>query len=96
MFLEEALVLNERNISVETRNKVRKLINELRQPTVIKPLDIDKYYVVYRCDRAFTSSIYKPVGHSIIHSNVSYVECRNENVAYYYTTLQYLIISHIP
>jgi len=46
MFLEEALVLNERNISVETRNKVRKLINELRQPTVIKPLDIDKYYVV--------------------------------------------------
>jgi len=101
-FLGEALILNERNISVETRNKVRKLINELRQPTVEKgkkkkTLNTDKYYVVYRCDRAFTSSICKPADNIIIHSNASYVECRDENVAYYYVAvlnyLAYTVVS---
>jgi len=93
-FLEEALKLNERNISVDTHNKVRKLINELQQPAVVKPLDTSKYYVVYRCDRAFTSSTCKPVGNTIVDSHVAYVECRDENVAYYYAAvLNYLAYS---
>jgi hypothetical protein len=90
-FLEEALKLNERNISMETNSRVKKLIDEVRQPTIIKPLDIGRYYVVYRCDRAFTGSIYKPSADSIVHSNAAYLECRDENIAYYYVAvLNYL------
>jgi hypothetical protein len=86
-FLEEALKLNERNISMETYSRVKKLINEARQPTIIKPLNIGKYYVVYRSDRAFTGSIYKPTADNIAHSNVAYIECRDENIAYYYVAI---------
>ena len=96
-FLEEALKLNERSISVETCNRVRKLINELKQPAVVKPLDMNKYYVIYRCDRAFTSSICKPVDNAIVDSHVAYVECRDESVAYYYVAvlnyLAYIVVS---
>ncbi len=91
-FLEETLALNERDISAETRGKVRKLINELRQPTAVKPLNTNKYYVVYRCDGAFTSSACKPSDNNIIvESHVSYLEVRDEDVAYYYAAvLNYL------
>jgi len=96
-FLEEALKLNERNISMETYSRVKKLINEARQPTIIKPLNIGKYYVVYRSDRAFTGSIYKPTADNIVHSNVAYIECRDENIAYYYVAilnyLAYLVVA---
>ena len=86
-FLEEALELNERSISAETLNKVRKLIGELRQSSMVKSLSTDKYYVVYRSDRAFTASVYIPVENSIVYSNVSYVETRSEDVAYYYAAI---------
>jgi len=86
-FLEEALKLNERSISAETLNKVRKLIGELRQSSMVKSLSMDKYYVVYRSDRAFTASVYIPVENSIVYSNVSYVETRSEDVAYYYAAI---------
>jgi len=86
-FLGEALELNERSISAETLNKVRKLIRELRQPSVVKPLSRDKYYVVYRCNRAFTASVYIPVENSIVESHMSYVETRSEDVAYYYAAI---------
>jgi hypothetical protein len=86
-FLEETLKLNERNISMETYSRIKKLINEVRQPAIIKPLDIGKYYVVYRSDRAFTGSIYKPSADNIVHSNVAYLECRDENMAYYYVAM---------
>jgi len=96
-FLEEAIKLSERDISVETRNKVRKLISELRQPVEVKPLDTNKYYAIYRCDRAFTASTCKPVDNTIVYSNTAYVECRDENVAYYYAAvlnyLAYTVIS---
>jgi len=45
-FLGEALELNERSISAGTLNKVRKLIGELLQPSVVKPLSRDKYYIL--------------------------------------------------
>jgi hypothetical protein len=86
-FLEEALKLNERSISAETLNKVRKLIGELRQSSMVKPLSTDRYYVVYRCDRAFTASVHIPAENSIVESHVSYVETRGEDVAYYYASI---------
>jgi len=86
-FLGEALELNERSISAETLNKVRKLIGELRQPSVVKPLSRDKYYVVYRCKRAFTAFVYVPAENSIADSSVPYVETRSEDVAYYYAAI---------
>jgi len=86
-FLEEALKLNERSISGETLNKARKLIGELQQSSMVKPLSTDKYYVVYRCSRAFTASVYLPVENSIVESHVSYVETRNKDVAYYYASI---------
>jgi len=86
-FLEEALKLNERSISAETLNKVRKLIGELRQSSTVKSLSTEKHYVVYRCDRAFTASVYIPAENSVVESHVSYVETRSEDVAYYYAAI---------
>ncbi|MDT7900107.1 MAG: hypothetical protein RQ879_06265 [Sulfolobales archaeon] len=89
-FLGEALELNERSISAGTLNKVRKLIGELLQPSVVKPLSRDKYYIMYRCKRAFTAFVYVPAENSIADSSVAYVETRSEDVAYYlaYTVLR--------
>ena len=86
-FLEEALELNERSISAETLNKVRKLIGELRHSSTVKSLSTERYYVVYRCDRAFTASVYIPGENSVVESHVSYVETRSEDVAYYYAAI---------
>ena len=86
-FLEEALELNVRSISAETIVKVRKLIGELRQPSVLKPLSRDKYYVVYRPKRAFTASLYVPTEDNVVLTHMSYVETRSEDVAYYYAAI---------
>jgi len=87
-FLEESLKLNERGISVETYNKIRKLINKLQQPGVIRPLIRDRFYVVYRRDRAFTAATIKPMSDDIIiKEEVGYIETRSEDVAYYYTAI---------
>jgi hypothetical protein len=91
-FLKEALELNSRNISDDTQKKVEGLINELKQPDSIRTLNSNKYYVVYRCDRAFTACVIKPEGDNVlVESHVSYVECENEDMAYYYSAvLNYL------
>jgi len=76
--------------------------------STLKPLKIDipcnradKYYVVYRCQRAFASSVLDPtllrelcpLGNGlIIDHHVSYLETNNEDVAYYYSAiLNYMI-----
>jgi hypothetical protein len=87
-FLEEALKLNERYISKEDRKKIEKLINELKQPSTITTLNTDKYYVVYRRDRAFTASVFKPSSDNfIVKVEVGYVECGKEPTAYYYVAI---------
>ena len=54
-------------------------------------MSTNKYYAVYRCDRAFTLSICKPVDNLIIDSHTSCIECRDEDAAYYYVAvLNYL------
>jgi len=87
-FLEESLKLNERGISVETYNRIRKLIDELQQPGIIRPLIRDRFYVVYRRVRAFTAATIKPMSDDIIiKDEIGYIETRSEDVAYYYTAI---------
>jgi hypothetical protein len=87
-FLQKALDLNIRNISKDTFNKVKKLVNELKQPSNITPLNMSRYYVAYRRMRAFTSFAFKPITKNIIIKHeVGYVECKNEDVAYYYAII---------
>jgi hypothetical protein len=87
-FLQKALEWNISRISRDTFKKVEKLINELKQPSNITSLDINKYYVMYRLDRAFTAFSFKPINDNIIiHSTISYIECKNENVSYYYAAI---------
>jgi len=91
-FLEEALKLNERYISREDHKRIKKLIDELQQPSTITTLNTNKYYVVYRRDRAFTASVFKPPDDNfIVKVEVGYIECSNELIAYYYAAvLNYL------
>jgi len=91
-FLREALKINKRNVSEDTQRKIEGLIDELKQPSTITTFNTSKYYVVYRCDRTFTACVIKPEGDNVLaESHVSYVECDNEDMAYYYSAvLNYL------
>jgi len=91
-FLSEALKINERDISTHIYRRVEKLIEEVRQPSSVKPLDMNKFYVVYRGSRIFSSTTIQPFSDNIIiESNVSYVETKDEDKAYYYSAvLNYL------
>jgi hypothetical protein len=92
-FLQKALELNIDIIPHrDTVDEVKILIDEVEQPNNVTPLDIDKHYVVYRCDRAFTAFAFKPQEpNTIIESHVAYAECEKESIAYYYAaSLNYL------
>jgi len=87
-FLREALELNKRNISPETQKKIEGLIAELQQPDEIKPLDVNRYYTVFRSDRVFTACALKPEDENIIvHSQVGFIESESEKKAYYYAAI---------
>jgi hypothetical protein len=91
-FLSEALKINERDISTHIYRRVEKLIEEVRQPSTIKTLDMNKFYVVYRGGRIFSSAVVQPFSDDVIISeHVSYVETKDEDKAYYYSAvLNYL------
>jgi hypothetical protein len=98
-FLREALKINKRNVSEDTQRKIENLINELKQPSTIVTFNTSKYYMVYRCDRAFTACVIIPKeGNIIATSNVGYIECSDADMAYYYSAvLNYLafkVIEH--
>jgi hypothetical protein len=95
-FLQKSLEYT-RNVSTETSSKIENLINELQQPNRIIPLSTDKYYTAYRCARAFTAFAFKPEDKNIlIESHVAYIECQNEDIAYYYAAiLNYLALKVI-
>jgi len=91
-FLSETLKINERDISTHIYRRVEKLIEEVRQPSSVKPLDVNKFYVVYRGSRIFSSTTVQPFSNDVIISeHVSYVETKDEDKAYYYSAvLNYL------
>lgn len=89
LFLQEIIELNRSIVPrKETIERIERLRNEVKQPGSIATLNAVKYYVVYRCDRAFTALAYKPMTDDVIaHSNVAYAECKYEELAYYYAAL---------
>jgi hypothetical protein len=91
-FLNESLNINERRILSDDDRKIRTLISELKQPSAIQPLNKEYYYVLYRGKRCFTAFTYKPSEDNIIvKSEIGYLECDSENIAYYYSAvLNYL------
>jgi len=91
-FLSETLKINERDISTHIYRRVEKLIEEVRQPSTVKPLDMNKFYVVYRRSRIFSSTTVQPFTNDvIIDQHASYVETKDEDKAYYYSAvLNYL------
>jgi hypothetical protein len=93
LFLQEVLKINiDRIAHSETIKMIETLIKEVKQPDNIVTLSADRYYVAYRCARAFTAFTFKPQEPNIIiESHVAYVKCEKEDIAYYYAaTLNYL------
>jgi hypothetical protein len=69
---------------------LQKLIDELKQPKIeiLKP---GMHYVIYRADGVFAASTYTPTGNTVSESHIAYVECKEEEKAYYYAAvLNYL------
>jgi len=91
-FLKKAVEVNKRGLTNEDIGKIYKLIDKFKQPSSPETLNTSFYYVVYRCDRMFTATIVRPGPEIILHSNVSALECEDENQAFYYTAvLNYLV-----
>jgi hypothetical protein len=87
-FLKKTLDANLPDITINTFNKVSSLINEIKQSNNITPLKVGKYYVAYRCARAFTAFAFKAMENNIIiESHVGYIECKSEAIAYYYAAI---------
>jgi len=88
-FLREALNINiSKIVHKDTVRMIEALISEVKQPSLITPLNVNKYYVAYRCDRAFTAFAFKPQHPNIIiESHVAYIESSEEKVAYYYAAI---------
>jgi len=90
-FLNRALEANMDKLTEDDIESIRALISELRQPSEPKTLSEELYYVVYRCQRAFTAAMIKPGPQTIIESHVAALECQCREQALYYTAvLNYL------
>ena len=91
----DRFVLNNPSLSPSERDKVRELIKELKQPTMLRLLDQAYYYVIYRCQRAFAAVVITPDDircisehdkYGIVVSNTCAYIVTNEAVkAYYYS-----------
>ncbi|RLI45848.1 hypothetical protein DRO64_01860 [Candidatus Bathyarchaeota archaeon] len=90
-FLMEALNANLDKLTSDDVSKIKGLISEVRQPANPATLNEGKWYVIYRCDRAFTAATIRPTTDTILDSHLSAIKCSSEKVADYYTAvLNYL------
>lgn len=90
-FLKVSLEANAMKVPSDDARKISTLVGELKQPESLKTLSENSYYVIYRCDRAFTACFVKPSPRAILDSHVSAIECDDENKAHYYVAvLNYL------
>jgi len=88
-FLQEAQSLNEQSLPQRDLEKLRKLIKEAKQPKP-KPLQKEKWHVIYRCDRAFTAYATRP-HNLLLDSHASAITCKTQEQAHYYAAvLNYL------
>jgi hypothetical protein len=84
-FLREALSLNEQSLPQQDLKKIEGLIEEVRQPKP-NPLREEKWYVIYRCQRAFTASAVKPQN-LLLDSHSSAIQCKSQEQAHYYAAI---------
>lgn len=91
-FLNSVVRIHNRNLSNEDVKKLLNLVKEVEQPSKVETLNINNWYVIYRCERAFTAFAFKPDKENVIaESHVSYLETSGEDIAYYYAAvLNYL------
>ena len=86
----------------EDKENILELIQELKQPKKLRFIDGNKYYVIYRRMRTFTSFVLTPylirrISNNLVHKLVvsdtcSYIIFENELKAYYYSAiLNYLV-----
>jgi len=97
-FLNNVVLINEKELPSEDIEKIRGLAEEAEQPSKIETLDTNKWYVIYRCDRAFTAFAFKPDKERIIASStVGYLEISSEeeNKAYYYAAILNYLAYHV-
>jgi hypothetical protein len=91
-FINKVVEIHRKSLPDEDVKKISKLAEEVEQPENIEALKIDRWYAIYRVDRAFTALTFKPtINSTVIHSQVGYLESSDENIAYYYAAvLNYL------
>lgn len=81
----------EQNIKRSDREKIKKLIEEVQQSSLLK-LKRNKWYVVSRADRTFVAVALKGSGNEVPESHVSLMEMDLEEEAFYYSgALNYLV-----
>ena len=91
-FLRKALRTNTYRLSSKDMNKIKMLIEEVKQPSRIDALKRDGVYVVYRGKRIFVASVFKSGVDAILDSSCGAIECKNIEQAYYYAAiLNYLV-----
>lgn len=85
-FLDALLKINT-NLPQDDINKIRRLLNEVRQPNTVNALDEKTYYVFYRCDRVFSAVALKPSANMVMDSHVAGIKCKSMEQAYYYMAI---------
>lgn len=91
-FLMEVERYNSHKLRRDDINKLRRLIEEVKQGGVPRTFTPGKFYVVYRADRAFTASAVKSGERYVLDSHASAIECKSEEQAHYYAAvLNYLV-----
>jgi len=95
-FLNQIIKIHEKELPSDDVEKIRGLAEEAKQPNKIETLNTDKWYVIYRYDRAFTASAFKPGKEGIIvESHVSYLKTSREDIAYYYAAILNYLAYHV-
>ena len=89
-FLKSILDIN-RNLPNDEREKIATLIEEVKQGNTIYTLNKNSFYVLYRSKRIFSAYVCKPDSNTVLYSDVTAIECKSEEQAYYYSAvLNYL------
>ncbi|MEM2024672.1 MAG: hypothetical protein QXW94_00010 [Desulfurococcaceae archaeon] len=88
-FLRKMIEVNRDTMISQDMRRLETLVEELK--TSINLLRPGSYYVIYRRNRAFTACIPEDLSMAISSHNISYIECRSLEQAYYYmAVLNYL------
>ena len=96
-FLQKVIQLNKSKLNPVEKNMIDTLINEVQQPSRVSPLNKEKYYVIYRGKRTFSSVMIDKISDkTIAKDEVGYLETSSKDLALYYSAiLNYLAYKSI-